>query len=348
MENVQIEHVFTMDKEALKEVSAFLKSHELELEMPVDMLFAAREKGKIIGTGALQGQIVKMLAIDSAYRGTNLIGKIISEVMGQAFQAGQDHLFVYTKPGNETTFKNLGFYKICSTDHVALFENKKNGIEKYFESVKRAELPADAVGAVVMNCNPFTLGHQYLIESAASEVTHLYVFVLSEDLSTFSAQTRMQLVRAGTAHLKNVTVISSGPYMVSSATFPSYFLDEANDKVGIQTTVDATVFAARIAPFLGITKRFLGEEPYSPTTQAYNDTLQKVLSAYGIDVKIIKRKTIDGEVVSASKVRRFIGEGHIEKAFELVPKTTKEFLLSRQATDVIERIKREAHLNKRV
>jgi [citrate (pro-3S)-lyase] ligase len=199
-----------------------------------------------------------------------------------------------------------------------------------------------------MNCNPFTLGHQYLIESAASEVTHLYVFVLSEDLSTFSAQTRIELVRAGTAHLSNVTVVSSGPYMVSSATFPSYFLNEANDKVGIHTAVDATIFATRIAPFLGITQRFLGEEPYSPTTQAYNDTLEVVLKTYGIGVKIIKRKAVGGEVVSASKVRRFIGKGQLDKAFELVPETTKEFLLSQAAADVIERIKREAHLSKRV
>ncbi len=348
MDSVRIERVFTMDSEALEQISAFLKGHGLALELPTDVLLSGKSEDKIVATGALRGQIIKMLAVDESFRGSNLIGKMISEVMGQAFQMGQDHLFIYTKPGNETTFGNLGFYKICETDYVALFENRKSGIEKFFETAAERSDVGGTIGSVVVNCNPFTLGHQYLIETAAGEVDHLFVFVVSEDLSTFPAKDRLELVRAGTDHLENVTVLESGPYMVSSATFPSYFLDEGNDKVDIHTEVDATVFAQRIARHFGITKRFLGEEPYSPTTEAYNRTLRKVLSQYEIEVKIIPRKAVEGEIVSASKVRRFIGMGELEKALEFVPKTTKAYLLSEAAADVIERIKREAHLAKRI
>lgn len=348
MENVQIQRVMTMDSNAVNEVEMFLSTHELAMELPTGVLLAARENGVIVGTGALSGQIIKMLAVDDRFRGTNLIGRIVSELMGQAYQTGQDHLFIYTKPGNEKTFENLGFYQICRTEQVVLLENRRAGFEKYFESATKAADLSGLVGAVVMNCNPFTLGHQYLIETAASEVNHLLVFVLSEDLSAFPASARLQLVKDGVGHLGNVTVLDSGPYMVSSATFPSYFLEEGHDRVAVQTEVDAVLFASKIAPQFGIQKRFLGEEPYSRTTAAYNSTLERILTDYGICVRVIARKSIDGEIISASKVRAFIGSGKIERALEMVPETTGRYLLSDAASEVIERIKRDAHKNWRV
>ena len=63
-----------------------------------------------------------------------------------------------------------------------------------------------------MNCNPFTLGHRYLIEQASEKVDHLYVFVVEEDKSFFPFSDRIGLVKKGTADLKNITVKPSGKY----------------------------------------------------------------------------------------------------------------------------------------
>ena len=73
-----------------------------------------------------------------------------------------------------------------------------------------------------MNANPFTKGHQYLVEKAAQESPHVYVFVLSEDKSLFSKKHVSQWCKR-VAHLPNVTVLSTEDYLVSSATFPTYF-----------------------------------------------------------------------------------------------------------------------------
>ena len=349
MDNVRIERVYTMDQTNLKKYKNFLTNQNLEFEEPIDVLYAAFDDEKIVATGALSGQIIKMMSIDPTFRGTNLIGQLLSEIMNYAFQMGQDHLFIYTKPEYHDTFIHLGFYQICMTDHVALFENRPEGFNRYISEIRgKLENVSGSIGAVVMNCNPFTLGHQHLIEVASAEVDTLIVFVLSEDKSTFPSDVRMRLVRAGTAHLNNVVVCETGPYMVSAATFPSYFLNEGHAKVQVQTELDAKLFGQKISKKLGITKRFLGEEPFSPTTEVYNNSLQETLKQFDVDVKIIQRKSINTEVISASKVRNYIAQDKEELAYLLVPESTREFLMSDAASSIIDKLKSEAHLIKRV
>ncbi len=48
------------------------------------------------------------------------------------------------------------------------------------------------IGGIVMNCNPFTLGHKYLVEYAAREMDYLYLFVVEEDLSFFLSQIELR------------------------------------------------------------------------------------------------------------------------------------------------------------
>jgi len=364
MDNIRIERVYTMDQKKKNQIRTFLELENLDYEEPVDAIYAAYDGEVLIGTGAISGQIIKMLAIKADYRGTNLIGQLCSQIMSYGFQMGQDHLFIYTKPENSKTFENLGFYEVCRTDHVALFENRMNGLSDYLNDLKEVMLTQSSIqkeqlflndqetectlGAVVVNCNPFTNGHLHLINTASVQVDILLIFVLSEDRSTFPSEIRIELVRRGTKHLKNVVVLPTGPYMVSQATFPSYFLGETGKKIKVQTELDAKLFGERIASQLNITKRFLGEEPFSETTDAYNKTLAHTLVNYGVKVDVIKRKSIDGEVISASKVRNYIGRGETDAAYKLVPESTREFLMSDEASYIIEQMKREAHLNKRV
>lgn len=182
------------------------------------------------------------------------------------------------------------------------------------------------IGAIVMNCNPFTLGHQYLIEYAASQVSYLYVFVVEEDKSYFKFEDRIELVKKGTSHLKNVKCLPSGEFIISSQTFSEYF-DKANlQGTVIDTSLDVEIFAEEIAPTLDITVRFVGEEPLDPVTAQYNQSMKEILPKYGLEVREVPRKACGGNVISASRVRECLKEKKWEEIKELVPQTTYEFL----------------------
>ena len=172
-------------------------------------------------------------------------------------------------------------------------------------------------GCVVCHANPFTRGHLHLITTAAAQCDHVLVFVVAEGGGPFPADHRLALVREGTAHLNNVTVCSGGDFLVSRTTFPAYFLrDEQSEDA--RCDLDLTLFGQHIAPALHITQRFVGEEPFSPTTAAYNRRMKEMLPTYGISVTEIPRL----ENISATAVRRLLAEGRLADIQPLVPETT--------------------------
>lgn len=183
------------------------------------------------------------------------------------------------------------------------------------------------VGAIVMNCNPFTLGHLYLIEYAAKEVDKLFIFVVEEDASFFSFDDRIMLVKEGTKHLKNVTVLPSGSFMISKKTFAAYSNKAKLQNEKIDASLDVNIFANYIAPSLGITVRFAGEEPLDNVTRQYNETMRRILPEHGIEFRIIKRKIQSGEPISASRVRKLLEKGEFDKIKEIVPATTYQYLI---------------------
>ncbi len=197
---------------------------------------------------------------------------------------------------------------------------KENTPEDWNEGVR---------GAIVMNCNPFTLGHQYLIRQSAEKVDHLYIFVVEEDKSFFPFEDRIKLVRAGTRDLKNVVVVPSGKLIISSVTFPGYFSKDSPGSVGVDTSLDVDIFGRYIAAPLGITKRFVGEEPIDVVTRSYNESMKEILPRYGIEVDEIKRKEQAGDVISASRVRKALKTGDFGLIKSLVPDTTYKYLCKR-------------------
>jgi len=210
--------------------------------------------------------------------------------------------------------------------------NKRNissnpQLKKYQEFIQgNAIHKMPKIGSIVMNCNPFTLGHQYLIEYAAAQVDYLYIFVVEEDKSYFKFQDRIELVGAGTAHLKNVKVLPSGHFIISSITFSEYF-DKANLKGAmIDTSLDVETFGSQIAPCLDISVRFVGEEPLDPITAQYNQSMKDILPKYGVELREIPRKETEGGVISASRVRKCLEEKNWVEIKKLVPETTYLFL----------------------
>jgi [citrate (pro-3S)-lyase] ligase len=224
---MEIRTGFPFRGKALEELRTFLARNGLAYDEGVRFSVCLTEGEKITAAGSLDGGVLKCIAVSPEFKEAGLAARIVTELIGEAARNGVFHLFVFTKPGNEFLFGKLGFYPIAKTNDVLLMENKKDGIASFVASLERpagAEAAGSPTGAIVMNCNPFTRGHQYLIESAAGQCAWLHIFVVSENKSAFPADLRYRLVREGTARIKNVLVHPTGPYLVSSATFPDYFL----------------------------------------------------------------------------------------------------------------------------
>ena len=187
-------------------------------------------------------------------------------------------------------------------------------------------------GVVVMNCNPFTLGHRYLIEQAAKQVERLFVMVVREDCSLFAYAERKAMVEQGVAHLENVTVIDGSEYAISQATFPTYFLKRLDDAADTQMLLDLDLFRRHIAPALGATVRFVGTEPTDRLTRRYNQLMHEVLA----DVRETARLEKEGNAVSASRVRKAMEQGDMSTIRQLVPPTTLPYIIAHLATQALQ------------
>ena len=321
-------------------LSDFLELLDIALEEPLDHTVVLLDRGEIVATGSLSGQVLKCIGIDECFQGMGLSGRIVTHLIREAHRAGRTHLFLFTKPSNIEMFSGLGFQLIASfREKAALLESGSPRIEDYLRSLSALNPDRVESAAVVVNCNPFTLGHRHLIEKASRAHEKLFVFVLEEDLSLFPFAVRLELVKRGTRDLSNVVVLPSGPYVISRATFPSYFLRE-QDKAQAQAGLDAEIFGSRIAPAASIKKRYVGEEPFCETTRQYNIVLDQVLKEHGLGFEVIgRRKDLEGLAISASRVRSLLKAGDLGALREILPETTFDFLESDAARPIIEKIK---------
>ena len=287
------------------------------------------DDGVLVATGSRTGNLLKYIAVDVTRQGEGLLAKVLTALRQEAFREGHSRLFLYTKPRNELLFADLMFYPVAQTGDVLLMEDRRDGIRQFIRQLPAA-IHSGKIGAAVMNCDPFTLGHQYLVETAAKDCDHLYIFVLSEDKGHFSAADRLEMVRHGTAHLPNVTVLPTGPYLISSATFPTYFLKNRDQTDQIYCQLDVEIFARHFAPAFSIQTRYVGTEPLSPLTEQYNEILKTQLPPRGIRVMEIPRLTLENTPVSASAVRAALNAKDRQAVKNLVPHTTFAYLEDKQ------------------
>lgn len=323
----QIPLQYASDLEHLK---AFLARHGLTYEADTQVAFGIfDETDALVACGCAANALLKCFAVEPELRGQNALGLLVSSLLQERFAAGFYDLFVITRLKNEAMFTNCGFFPVVHTKDILLLENRPNGPLSFAASMVQPGDAGKTIGAIVMNCNPFTLGHRVLVEYAAEQCDILHLFVVEEDRSAFPTDIRYRLVQEGVADLSNVRVHLSGRYMISAATFPTYFLKEGEDAAALQSELDITLFAQCIAPPLHITMRFAGQEPLDPTTARYNQAMRTILPQYGIEFFEIPRATAGGQVISASRVRALLREkGVCSEVLSLVPETTGQYLRS--------------------
>lgn len=300
------------------------------------------EDNNLIATGSCFGNTLRCLAVASKHQGEGLMNLIVIHLVNYQFKRGIFHLFIYTKAGREDIFKTLGFYEIVTVDdHLVFLENRKNGFENYLNSLHTNvafDLNQGKNSAIIMNANPFSLGHQYLVEEAAKKSDLVHLFVVSEDSSIFPFSIRKRLIEEGTAHLKNVVLHPTEPYMISNATFPSYFQKDETSVIEGHALLDIKIFQ-KIAERLAINCRYAGEEPFSLVTGIYNNVMNHELRKVGIEFIELKRKEVNAKIISASKIRQALKANDLKTVKDLVPETTFNYLVSEEALPIIEKIK---------
>ena len=343
-EDITISPIYPNDKYSNSMILKLLNQEGIKRDRNLDYTCVAYDSDyNIIGTGSCFGNTLRCLAVSHEHQGEGLTNKIVSHLIQYQFDRGNFHLFIYTKYTTYHLFKDLGFYEIIRIkDQIVFMENKKNGFNDYLNELSKSKLNDNAnakkIAAIVMNANPFTLGHLYLIEKASKENDILHLFIVSEDKSIVPFNVRKKLIMEGTSHLKNIIYHDSGPYIISSATFPSYFQKDEKDVIESHANLDLEIFV-KISKALNINVRYVGEEPTSLVTGIYNKIMEKKLKENGIECNIIKRKEMDGNIISASVVRKKIKEGNIEGIKNMVPDSTYKFFISEEGKNVVNKIK---------
>lgn len=329
------------DSRDLAQVDKLLQTEGIRRDGNLDYICGLfDEDWNLVATGSCFRNTIRCLAVSHTRQGEGLLNQIVSHLMDVQAQRGNFRVFLYTKPASAKFFGDLGFYEIARVEGKLVFmENRRTGFSGFCKALKPGA-GAGSTAALVMNANPFTLGHRYLVEQAAAQNDTVHLFVLEEEAGPIPSAVRWKLVNAGVADLPNVHVHKSGPYMISSATFPSYFLRDGDDVIKTQAVLDAVVFS-RIAKELGITRRYVGEERASHVTALYNEVLSEQLPGFGIETLIIPRKQAQERIISASTVRQAIHDDRLAEVKDMLPASTWEYFTSPESEPVRQAIMRE-------
>ena len=318
-----------------RKVERFLEANQLRLdEVDYYAIVTEPDGDEILAGGGLQGDIIKCIAVEERLRDAHLSNRLVSHLISEAAQRGHHSVKVFTKPQNRQVFESFGFRLVGEAPLAILMENG-HGIDDYTKylrscasTLQPAEHPADislptaegrggasTIGVIVMNANPFTLGHRYLIEQAARQVDRLFIIPVKEDggeyqpsRSLFPYAERKAMMEAAVAQSNKVPkyqsnslplregrggvfVLEGSPYAISAATFPTYFLKQLSDAADTQMLLDIDIFCRHIAPALGATIRFVGSEPNDALTRRYNELLQQQLPLHALRLVEIPRLT---------------------------------------------------------
>jgi len=274
---------------------------------------------------------VKDLAVDETYQSENLASLLVNEILNYFRSNNIYNYQVFTKPKYKNIFISLGFKKIVETDKVIMLEGGVTFINDKLKEINKilnnkfGEINQNTdLGCVVINGNPITNGHMHIIEEASRNHKLVVLFVVEEDKSEFTFEERFSFAYLSTMRLGNVCVIPSSKYIVSSSTFPSYFLKDETEVSEQYSKIDALIFKEYFMKQLFIKKRYVGTETISKMVN-YNNILKETLQD---KLVIMERLQENNEVISASKVRSLLKENKIEEALLYVPREISFILRS--------------------
>ena len=346
MHEYDLVHIHPGNARAQQQLDGLLHAAGIKRDAHLDYTVGLfDENGQLLATGSTFASTLRCLAISPAHQGEGLLKHIVNFLVERQTERGYSEIFLYTKCEAAHFFEDLGFAEIARVPRQLVFmSNRRRAFPDYLAALKRnAAVPGRNISAIVMNANPFTLGHLHLLERASFESDLVHCFVVSEDTSLVPAAVRYDLVRKGCAHLANIMCHPTGQYMVSNATFPSYFLKDDRQVTETHARLDIEIFM-QIARVLNINRRFVGEEPTSGITQIYNEVMQECLPSHGISLTVLPRAHAGRTIISASTVRQMIHDRQLDEIRAFVPHSTYAFFTSEAGKAVIQRIQESTHV----
>ncbi len=315
-----------LESEKLQTIE-FLTKFNLKLEDDVSYTINCFDNNQIVGTISCSSNIIKCMAVDSSYQGESIALSLVSKIVQYLYSQNYSCAFVFTKPKNKDIFISMGFKEIVTTSNTVLLELHSDITEELLK-IKNEHNLNKLYAAIVVNCNPMTNGHLYLIEKCATENDNVIVFVVCEDKSYFEFEDRFAIVKKECEKFSNVCVVSSTQYLISSKTLPTYFYkdDVDSDLEGMQ--IDLQIFKKYFLPIFNIKVRYVGEEPYNTFTKNYNETMKMILPNV-VEIERIKSNDL---YISATHVRKLIASRSIEELKKIVPQSTFELIMDKYIT----------------
>lgn len=342
--NLTVQDIFLSIPGKRTEWTKFLQS--FGLDTPSDPEFVAGiydDCDKLAGTASLvrssSGYTLQGVAVATGEQAGGLTGMLVQYLQQKVREYAPEtqNILVFTKPEYSVKFQSLAFGEVGTAPRAVLLESNRRELATYVGYLGKQRKPG-VNGAIVMNANPFTRGHRYLVQQAAAQVDNLYVIpVLDDTPGGFPYASRLQAIRQGVADIANVTVLEGSRYAVSAATFPTYFIKEVTDRTDTHIRLDLDIFSRHIAPALNAAIRFVGSEPTDALTARYNELMRELLPQHGIEVRLTERAGVNGEVISATRVRELLRRKDFAGCLPLLPPSTMAMVLGGMAEEALRR-----------
>lgn len=314
------------NKEIIAKIEKLLCEENLKNDFIEEYAIILSDEDELIAVIGRYLNNLRCLVIKKEYRNYNLANILIDFMIKRIYKNHFKEIFVFTKPINFKIFQNLGFRIIYNNDEFGFLTNRFDLLNKYLKYLLNEKEDKENSSVIVMNANPFTKGHEYLIKKACENSSFVYVIMVSEEASLFTYKERLDMIKLAIQKFSNVKILEGSNYLVSKNVFPSYFLPSKEEVVKQQIILDSFIFVNYIVPALNIKKRFVGEEPFSITTNLYNQIMTEVFKTKEIELIIIPRKKYQDKSISATQVRKLFIQGNFEEISQLVPTSSLNYL----------------------
>jgi [citrate (pro-3S)-lyase] ligase len=320
--------------EIIKKIEKLLSEEKFRKDLIEEYAVIFSEENDLIGVIGRYANNLRCLVVDKKYRSQNIANILIDFMSKRIYKKNFREIFVFSKPINFDVFQNLGFNLIFQNENFGFLTNRYDLFQKYLnylsniqnKNYKKNNQKFNNNSVIVMNCNPYTKGHEYLISKAVEKSNLVYIIMVKEDISLFTYQQRLEMTKLGVKKFKNVQILEGSDYLISKNVFPSYFFRTQEEFMLEQICLDISIFTNYIVPRLKITKRFVGEEPFSYTTNLYNKLMKKKLNLKKLELIIVPRINFKNNAISATQVRKLFIQGKFSEIKNLVPRTTLEYL----------------------
>lgn len=221
--------------------------------------------------------------------------------------------------------------------YLDMIADGEEGLITWERQLKNILVSTDGLSLLVFNANPFTNGHRYLAEIASKRSRSVLVLVIQGKPESggkgnhentgieLPFEDRLRLTRQCLSDLRNVTVLPSGPYIISRDDFPDGYLSEHLGSAPAHAALDSMVLC-HVCTALGIRLAFAGDEPRDELSEIHLNAFRKECQKKGISLRVAERKRLGERYISSSLVRDALDKGNMEDVKALVPEPVADYL----------------------